>query len=192
MLYLFLFLFVGAAVFLLVLQQQGKLPGSKPKGALTSLERNIFNLEIGDIVQYEGVDWFVEGKLIYNDNSNSWFSYLLQDNEQICWLAVEEDDFVEVSIFREASGEIPLPPGKNLTFLDEDYHLSGSGTATMKRLGNTFNKQDQTCEYYDYKNEQNLRLSLEIWEGETEISLGQKINPRFLTFLPGDGNKVYN
>lgn len=192
MLYLFLLLFTGAAVFLLVLQQQGKLPGTKAKESLKPVERNVFNLEIGDIVQYEGLDWFVEGKLIYNDNSDSWFSYLLQNDEQICWLSVEEDDFVEVSIFREVSGDIDLPPGKNLNFLDEDYHLSGSGTATMRRLGNTFNKQDQTCEYFDYKNDQNLRLSLEIWEGETEISLGQKINPRLLTFLPGDGKKVYN
>lgn len=189
--YFLFFIIICAGVILLVLQQQGKLPASKIKGKLTAAERNIFNLEIGDIVQYQGIDWFVEGKLIYNDSSDTWFSYLLQDNEEICWLSVEEDDFIEVSIFRETSGEIEQPLPQNLNYLGEDYHLSGSGTATMKRLGNTINRQDQTCDYYDYKNNNNLRLSVEIWDGDLEVLVGQKINPRMLNFLPGDGQKVY-
>ena len=188
--YLFFFLIICVAVVLLVLQQKGKLPISKTKGNLPAAERNIFNLEIGDIVQYRGIDWFVEGKLIYNDNSDTWFSYLLQDNEEICWLSVEEDDFVEVSIYRETLGEFTQPLEKNISYLGENYYLSGSGTATMKRLGNTLNRQEQTCKYYDYKNN-DLRLSIEIWDGDMEVLSGQKINPRSLSFLPGDGKKIY-
>ena len=85
--YFFFFIIICAGVTLLVLQQKGKLPASKVKGELPFVERNIFNLEIGDIVQYQGIDWFIEGKLIYNDSSDTWFSYLLQDDEQICWLS---------------------------------------------------------------------------------------------------------
>jgi hypothetical protein len=189
--YVIFFLIVCAGVVLLVLQQQGKLPNSKLKKELPTAERNIFNLEIGDIVQYEGIDWFIEGKLIYNDGSDSWFSYLLQDNEAICWLSVEEDDLVEVSIFHQRSGTIPQPLPTNINYLGENYNLSQSGTATMRRLGNTLNRHQQTCNYYDYKGNGNLRLSVEIWDGDIEISVGQKINPRMLNFLPGDGQKVY-
>ena len=188
--YFLFFLIICAAAALLLLQQQGKLPFNKVKANLPVADRNVFNLEIGDIVQYRGIDWFVEGKLIYHDSSDTWFSYLLQDNEEICWLSVEEDDFVEVSIYHETSSEFTQSLEKNISYLGEDYYLSGSGTATMKRLGNTLNRQEQTCQYYDYKNN-NLRLSVEIWDGDMEVLLGQKINPRLLSFLPGDGKKIY-
>ncbi len=190
--YFIFFIIICGGIILLLLQQQGKLLVTKKvSNNLPTGERNIFNLEIGDIVQYQGIDWFVEGKLIYSDSRDTWFSYLLQDNEDICWLCVEEDDFVEVSIYRETSMDILTPPPQNMSYLGEEYNLSGSGVAVLKRLGNTLNRQDQTCEYYDYRNDNNLRLSVEIWDGDVEVSVGQKINPRMLNFLPGDGNKVY-
>ncbi len=201
--YFFLFLILCAALVLLILQQQGKLPLAKKKSELPSVERNIFNLEIGDIVQYEGVDWFVEGKLVYNIGSYNWFEYMLQKSDiaesdalsdHICWLSVEEDDLVEVSIFKN----VDIPPEINsaslpetLTYLEVDYHLAESGTAKMLRLGNTLNRQAQTCNYYDYKSSDNLRLSVEVWDQDIEVTVGQKINPRILNFLPGDRQQVF-
>ncbi len=200
--YLFLFLILSAALVLLILQQQGRLPFAKKKGELPSLERNIFNLEIGDIVQYEGFDWFVEGKLIYNIGTYNWFEYMLQKSDltdsgalsdHICWLSVEEDDLVEVSILKNVDGpEInSTPPPETLIYLEVDYHLADSGTATMLRLGNTLNRQAQTCHYYDYQSSENLRLSVEVWDRDIEVTVGQKINPRILNFLPGDGQQVF-
>ena len=198
----FFVLILCAGLVLLILQQQGKLPFAKNKGELPSVEKNIFNLEIGDIVQYEGFDWFVEGKLIYNIGAYNWFEYMLQksdlaENEalsdHICWLSVEEDDLVEVSILKNV--DIPEinsdPPAEKLTYLKVDYHLADSGTATMLRLGNTLNRQAQTCNYYDYKSSDNLRLSVEVWDKDIEVTVGQKINPRILNFLPGDGQQVF-
>ena len=205
----FLFLIFCAGVILLILQQQGKLPFGKEKGKLPPVERNVFNLEIGDIVQHEGIDWFVEGKLIYNTGAYTWFEYMLQEDDRICWLSVEEDDLVEVAILKNV--EVPEinsdPPPEKLTYLEVDYHLVDSGTATMMRLGNTLKRQAQTCQYYDYKNydyknydsknydsknSDNLRLSVEVWDGDIEVTVGQKINPRMLNLLPGDGQRVYS
>lgn len=198
----FFVLILCAGLVLLILQQQGKLPFANKKGELPSVEKNIFNLEIGDIVQYEGFDWFVEGKLIYNIGAYNWFEYMLQksdlaENEalsdHICWLSVEEDDLVEVSILKNV--DIPEinsdPPPEKLTYLKVDYHLADSGTATMLRLGNTLNRQAQTCNYYDYKSSDNLRLSVEVWDKDIEVTVGQKINPRILNFLPGDSQQVF-
>ena len=191
--YFFFFIIFCTGVILLVLQQQGKLPFGKEKGKLPPIARNVFNLEIGDIVQYQGIDWFLEGKLIYNTGDYTWFEYMLQEDDRICWLSVEEDDLVEVSLLKEVEiSEINSdPPSATVTYLEVDYHLKDSGTATMMRLGNTLNRQAQICKYYDYKSADNLRLSIEVWDGDIEVTAGQKINPRMLNFLPGDGQKVY-
>ena len=185
------FLIVVAGIVLLVMQQQGKLPFASPKQKLPPAERNVFNLEIGDIVQHDGIDWFVEGKLVYNDGSDSWFEYLLRDEDSILWLAVEEDDFVEVSILKEIDLDVVIPPRQVISFAGIEYKQIASGTATAMRLGNTLNRQEQKCEYYDYKASGLHRLSVEIWGNDIEVTVGQKINPRSLCFLPGDGQKVY-
>ena len=50
---------------------------------------SIFDMQIGDIVQYLGRDWVVEGKLIYQEGGFSWLEYMLQDGNDIRWLSVE-------------------------------------------------------------------------------------------------------
>lgn len=186
------FLIVVAGIVLLVAQQKGILPASKSKGKLPPTEKNIFNLEIGDIVQHNGIDWFVEGKLIYNISEYNWFEYLLRDEDDILWLSVEEDDFVEVCLFEVIDfPDLPSTLPKVLTHQGIEYKLADSGTAKMMRLGNTLNRQEQSCHYFDYKSSTSHRLSVEIWGEDIEVCLGNKINPRSLNFLPGDGQKVY-
>lgn len=191
--YFIVFLIVVAGIVLLVMQQQGRLlPFASPQKKLPLLERNVFSLEIGDIVQHDGIDWFVEGKLIYNAGADSWFEYLLRDEDRILWLAVEEDDFVEVSLLKGVDfPELTIPPGQDISFEGIAYRLVDSGMATAMRLGNTLNRQGQNCEYYDYRSSSIHRLTVEIWDGELEVTRGQKINPRSLNFLPGDGQKVF-
>ena len=149
--YLIMFLIVCGGIILLVLQQQGKLPMSRSRGKLPPVERNLFNLEIGDIVQHEETDWFVEGKLIYNVDSYSWFEYLLRDDERILWLSVEEDDYVEVSLLQEAEIPAIVSSSRPEVFSYEgiEYKLVDSGYAQVMRLGNTLNRQEQRCKYCD-------------------------------------------
>ena len=181
---------VAGGAYLLVLQRRGALPGSTKE--LPSLKRNIFNLQIGDIVQHMGIDWVVEGKLTYTVDEYSWCEYMLQDDEQIRWLSVDEDDTVEVALL-EASDRLDVsqtPPNK-LTFADENYKCVDSGIASMTRVGTVQRRTAQTCKYFDYEGSDDKVLSIEIWDGETEITVGHRINPRSLTILPGDGNRVY-
>ena len=211
---------VIASLVLLFMQQKGLLPASHSRQKLPPTEKNLFNLDIGDVVQHQGVDWFIEGKLIYNTGSYNWFEYLLRDDDNILWLSVEEDDYVEVALLTEA--DLPaieslfveeqqkllrqsqtggwssenlakIDRAKLKTIVDRQvsYQLSDYGTATINRLGNTLNREGQRCRYFDYKSTGNGRLSVEIWNGEIEVTIGNKINPRSLNFLPGDGQKVY-
>lgn len=184
---------VAGGAYLLVLQQRDALPGSKPKKELPSLKRNIFNLQIGDIVQHMGIDWVIEGKLTYTVDEYSWFEYMLQDNNEIRWLSVDEDDMVEVALL-EATDRLDIsetPPPKKLTFADENYKCVDSGVASMTREGTVQRRKASRCQYFDYEGSNDKVLSIELWDGETEVTVGNKINPRSLTILPGDGNRVY-
>lgn len=182
---------VVGAIVLLVLQQKGVLPQAKASRQLPALERNIFNLEIGDIVQYIGTDWVVEGKLTYDDNGYIWLEYLLQTGDRLAWLSVDEDDRVEVALL-EPNNQIDISgtPPKQLSYADEIYSLVGSGNAIMTRTGTTLNRTASKCIYYDYR-ANNKVLSIEVWDDEVEVTTGEKIDPRRLTLLPGDGQKVY-
>lgn len=183
---------VVVGVILLLRQQQGKpTPGSKPKDT-RPLPRTLFTLEIGDIVQYMGTDWIVEGKLIYDDDGYTWLEYLLQDGDRRQWLSVEEEDTVEVALLEPITQlEVGSNPPQQLTFADESYRQVESGTAQMTRVGATLNRQGEQCRYYDYKGPGDKVLSIENWSGDIEVTVGQRVRPSLFTFLPGDGQQVY-
>ncbi|MEQ9368547.1 MAG: DUF4178 domain-containing protein [Coleofasciculus chthonoplastes F3-SA18-01] len=183
---------IVTAVVLLVLQQRGQLSGLGERRRLPLEERTVFTLEVGDIVQYMGTDWVVEGKLTYNVGDYAWYEYLLQDGERICWLSVDEDDRVEVALLEptqqlEMSGE----PPKQLTFGGEIYRCVESGVAQMTRTGTTLHRTAERCRYFDYEGENNKVLSIEEWDGDIEVTVGELINPRMLTLLPGTGERLY-
>jgi hypothetical protein len=192
---------VATGVVLLVLQQRGTLPGVGGNQHLPSLERTVFTLEIGDIVQYMDTDWVVEGRLTYEDDGYSWFEYLLQNGDSpigdsfashIRWLSVDEDDRVEVFLLEPNNQlEVSKEPPKQLTFEGETYRCVESGIATMTRIGTTLRRTAERCRYFDYEGAENRVISLEDWNGDIEVTVGQRINPRMLTLLPGTGSRVY-
>lgn len=180
---------VVTAVFYLIRQQQLQ---ARTTPELPSLERTIFTLQIGDIVQYMGTDWVVEGLLTYNDKGYTWQEYLLQNEEKICWLSVEEDDTVEVSLLEGTTAlEVSSPPPAELNFQGEIYRCTESGTARMTRVGTTLNRVGEKCRYFDYEGTAGKVLSIEDWDGDIEITVGETIQPSLLSLLPGDGRRVY-
>ncbi|MDJ0616848.1 MAG: DUF4178 domain-containing protein [Calothrix sp. MO_192.B10] len=192
MFWLAVILIVGVGITLLVMQQNGMLSAGKKRPELPSLKRNVFNLQIGDIVQYLGRDWVVEGSLTYDVDGYTWMEYMLQDGDDIRWLSVEEDDMVEVA-FLEANNQLDVSqnPPQQLNFAGETYRCVDSGTAKMTRKGTVVRRNAQRCQYFDYETPNDKVLSIEIWDGEIEVTVGERINPRSLTLLPGDGMRVY-
>jgi hypothetical protein len=183
---------VSAGIVLFVLQQRGALPGTDGSRHLPPVERTVFTLEIGDIVQYMDTDWVVEGRLTYEDNEYTWFEYLLQDGDRIRWLSVDEDDRVEVALLEPTTQlEVSQQPPKQLTFAGETYRCVESGMATMTRIGTTLRRTGEHCQYFDYQGSNDQVLSIEDWDGEIEVTVGQRINPRMLMLLPGNGSRVY-
>ncbi len=166
---------------------------AKPLPRARSRRLNLFNLEIGDFVQHFGVDWAVEAKLTYNDGGDIWLEYMLQDGDRLCWLSVEEDDTLEVTLTTTVNDlDVRSNPPERLTYNDMEFRLVESGTASMTRIGNLRSRPAERCHYYDYEGEAHRVLSIEDWGGDIEVSVGQKIPPSSLTFLPGTGQSVYN
>lgn len=177
----------------IVIRQRTALPSKKAQQALPPLQRTIFTLQIGDIVQYAGADWVVEGRLTFDDSGFTWFEYMLQDGDAIRWLSVEEDDRVEVCWMETASNlDISGTPPHRLTHNGITYEKVEQGVARMQRLGSTMNKQAQICRYFEYSAANEQVLSVENWDDDIEVSVGRRIRPSSLTLLPGDGRRVYD
>lgn len=175
-----------------VVLQQRQLGGSTPTPELPSLNRNVFSLQIGDIVQYDLRDWVVEGKLIYTEDGFSWCEYMVQDGDDIRWLSVSEDDTVEVSWLQTVTDlEISGTPPETIAYNGVTYEQEDDGVASMKRLGTVQRKRAESCRYYDYEAPGRLVMSIENWEGDIEVSIGRSIRPSELTLLPGSGETVY-
>ncbi len=173
-----------------------RLPGVAPE-ALPGLACTLFTLKMGDIVQFDARDWVVEGVLTYDEDGFQWLEYLLQDQTDIRWLSVEEDDRVETLWMLPYSGlDVSHPGAKQLNIGGHAYQLQESGTATMTRRGNTLNRQAETCRYFEYRSESadvnQQHLSVEDWDGDIEVTVGYAVQPQDLRLLPGDGERVYN
>jgi hypothetical protein len=179
-------------VILLVLQQRGAISGSGSSRQLPLVERTIFTMEVGDIVQYLDTDWVVEGRLTYDVGDYEWYEYMLQDGDRISWLSVDEDDRVEVALLEPKERlEVGKTPPEQLVYEGETYHCVESGMASMSRTGTTLRRMAERCRYFDYEGPGDRVLSVEDWNGDIQVTAGWRINPRMLTILPGSGNRVY-
>ena len=190
-LWIFAVLIFFAILVALIVWKQQRDAAVQPKQA-PSKRRSVFNMQVGDIVQYRTEDWVVEGVLTYNDDGFDWVEYLLQEGDRICWLSVEEDDIVEVTIQRPVQDlYLQARPGDSLRYQDVDYRLTDEGTAQMTRVGNTLQRQAQTCRYFDFEGPDKRVLSVEDWDGDWEVTSGESISVSDLVILPGEGQSVY-
>jgi hypothetical protein len=99
-----------------------------------------------------GQDWVVEGKLIYQRKGFSWLEYMLQDGDEICWLAVEEDDWVTVTLLAPVNSlEVSAAPPPELVYNGDTYHAERNRTSYHAPRGQSPSSQAETCRYFDYE-----------------------------------------
>jgi len=184
---------IGALMLVLWYQQQQNIPIAPPTANQIPLKRGFFTLQLGDIVQYEGIDWVVEERLSYEEEGDVWFDYLLQDQDTIRWLSVEEGDRVEICWMETITDlEVSHQPPAQLTYQGLTYRRRESGVALMTKLDSHASHHSVTCHYTDYTASNQHILSVERWNGDVEITVGKQIPASALVLLPGDGHRVYN
>ena len=150
-------------------------------------DATITNLRMGDIVTYFDVDYVVEGRVDYNDSGWPWTCFMLVDGDDVRWLAVEEDDKLEVSMWEEIDMDLGTEPPKTIEYDGERFKQVENGRANVTQTGKTGRRAGMSCDYFEYEGSSERYLSVERWGMETEVSIGQDVNPYSLEILPGGG-----
>ncbi|WP_456272959.1 DUF4178 domain-containing protein [Bacillus sp. AK031] len=154
-----------------------KLFGKKEKDIPVVKERNVFTIEVGDIVAYDLEDYEVVGKLTYNDHGFEWIAYQLVSPDRTVWLSAEMDDQVYLGIYEKIKLKLNEPIPEEIEYNGVRYYLDESGTARVKGEGRGKNVNDLNCRYFDYEDEEEEKyLSVEVWGSEIEVSSGYDIN----------------
>lgn len=149
-------------------------------------EATVTNLRLGDIISYFDTDYVVEGRIDYSANGWPWTCFMLVDGENTRWLAVEEDDRLEASIWEEIDLDFQGAPD-TLEYDGETFKLVEKGTAQVSQTGRTGKRSGMSCEYLEYEGSGDRAISVEKWGMETEVSIGHDVNPYSLDILPGGG-----
>lgn len=149
-------------------------------------ERTPLNIQVGDIVTYDLVDYEVVGKITYRDGSYEWYSYQLLEGRNSIWLAAEMDDELELGIYKSISLPVSESFPKKLEYEGITYHLDEKGKAQVLGQGRSENIHGRTVDYADYCDEDDEKyLSVESWGTEVEVSVGHPIEEYEIKILAG-------
>lgn len=163
-----------------------KLFGGGEKDAEPVTKRTPLNLKVGDIVSYDLEDYLVIGLLEYNDEGWTWKDYHLESGDTRIWLSVEQDDDLELGIFKKI--KMPLDkPKQRITYEDITYQLDEASTARITIVeGQVGARVGNQVKYWDYCDDDEERfLSIEEWDGDLEFSCGYAIDKHEINFMAG-------
>lgn len=152
--------------------------------------RNPFNLQIGDIVDYDLIEYQVIGKITYNEEGYTWYDYHLFDGKDHLWLYAEDDDVVRLGLFRKLSpdnklyGDLQEEKPTVIKHEDVKYSLVEEGSANIQVEGKVGAKDGQRVRYWDYESGNGNQISVEKWGNELEISVGKEVKEGLLEFYP--------
>lgn len=148
-------------------------------------ESDLLNLQVGDIISIEDVDYEIQAVVKFNDHGWRWTEYKLKDGRKTYWLSVEQDDDIEISLYEEVVAITTEAPRvyeyKGITY----YMQEGSDAVVEEVSGNINVVKGEQVDYYEYcdEDDENL-LSIEIWNGEVEMSVGRWIEDYNVEVFP--------
>jgi hypothetical protein len=145
-------------------------------------------LKLGDVVNYEGRDYIVEGTLRFDQGGFRWHEHRLVDGEASMWLSVEDDEGLEIVVWRRLRGATVEPGPGTLEHGGVSYELDERGHASFTSEGVTGAPGGGKAEFVDYASGRR-RMSFERYgdDGGWEISLGEVISEHALDIYPSRG-----
>lgn len=152
-----------------------------------SKSNNFFNIKVGDIISIEEIDYEVKGVIKYNDHGWCWTEYKLKDSRKTYWLSVEQDDDIEICLYEEVVAITTKAP-KVYDYKGKKYYMQEGSDAVVEYIqGNMNIVKGEQVDYYEYCDEEgdNL-LSIEIWNGEVEMSIGREIKDYNVEIYPSN------
>lgn len=161
------------------------------------VERTVRDLRVGDIIQYEGHDFLVEGTIHYDEDGHRWVAGRLVDGDDVRWLVVgmdrvgsgamrllRTDDELEVSGY----------PPEAIAHAGQRYVLDKRGTATVRTSGDAGilpGNQELSpesvarCRWWRYETAGKECLLVEQWSGAFRALRGSTVSPGELEMIPG-------
>src|SRR3954451_6643836 len=93
-----------------------KLFGKKADVQKPVEARNMFNLQMDDIVTYDLEDYKIVGKISYDDHGFKWHAYQLEGVSRTIWLSVEMDDELYLGIYEKVKLKLQEPIPKKIEY----------------------------------------------------------------------------
>ena len=158
--------------------------GSKKKEV--PIERNLMSILPGDIIMYFGEDYEVTATVEWVEDGYSWKEYKLTNKGKAFWISAEIDDGEVSAGFYEVVEDIDFHENKKeLKYRDMVFKFEEKGKA-QGVLTSKLGKQNYKCKYYQYETEDgSQKISIEDYDGEMEMSIGEDLKQNEVNILPG-------
>ena len=146
---------------------------------------DIRGLKPGDVVNYDGGDFIVEGTVRLEQDGFRWAEHRIVDGERSHWLSVEDDEGLEVVVWDRVRGG-PLEPGPDrLEHAGATFELDERGHANFTAEGSTGTAPSGRVEFVDYE-AGDRRLSFERYGDGAgwEMGTGTVISEHVLDIYP--------
>lgn len=162
--------------------------GDQHKAEIDQLKQ----IQNGDIILYQGEQWFVRGRIELDEGGFTWIEHLLDEGSQRRWLSLEEEEDFEVTLWTSIpAGEIEAGEAGDRTVAARGlaFTLQEKGQATFRASGSTGTTPTGQMRYADYRSNDGTLLGFENFGGSWEASIGEKLIPWELTVLPSTDRK---
>jgi hypothetical protein len=178
---------VAAGVFLRGRRQPAPVASgaARPGLAGSPPPSDVRTLKPGDVVNYEGGDYIVEGTLRLDQEGFEWQEHRLVDEGRSLWLSVEDDEGLEVVVWERTAGAQLEPGAGTLAHEGVTYELDERGHARFTASGSTGTGASGRMEFVDYEAGER-RLSFERFAADAgwEIGVGRVISEHVLDIYP--------
>ena len=168
-------------------QAAAAAPAAAPVDPLRKDSRGIDprRIKVGDVVAHEGRDFLVRGTLAFDQDGFVWHEHHLDDTTTRRWLSVEDDEELELCLWRSVTAPDLQPGAAEVTHDGVTYRREEQGRARFTASGSTGTAPTGTVEFVDYE-AGDRRLSFERFgtEGDWEVGLGEVVNERALDIYP--------
>ncbi len=186
---------------MLAARRRNALPGGSPKQLGTGsngnlIERGFSDLRVGDIVQYSGQDYLVEGVIHYDEAGHEWSMANIVDGKDQHWLLVglERSGGASKRLLQPTS-EVDLNgyPPEQMVIGETQYRFDKRGTATASLTGDTGTLSGgengsasvHRCRWWSYQAAGESSLLVEQWGDDYRLLVGRRVGDTDLEMMPG-------
>lgn len=149
---------------------------------------SVFNLQVGDVVSYDDIDYLVKNKITWEEDGDRWYDYLLVDDatESEIWLSAEDDDGIQLGIYREIDVDFSSVP-KTYSYEGQSFRQVEHSEANVS-LEREDASRDSTSsvEYWEFEGPNDRYLSVSRWGNQFEASVGSEIEEYELKVYPAE------